>query len=608
MRGWEVWMARRQDPELGGRQPSYSDSVSQTKRRKISQEKITGVFWPEDAVKTYKKEVFEHQWTEMPSMEGDNTMEQGAVLDYNPSEKLPQECRILRDTFDSFTDHTKTLGESSDISNAHLKDVAKDAFKKMGAVTAKFRAAAANKGRAQLKGKDKAKSKGSKWGKIILKANPSTASMASSVDSFDFLGGAAAESSDDAPLRKKNQKARKAKDATLPGGKPPESPSQPKPKGRAKANISFGGSGSSGTKVLNFRDKAKKLRFEARIQTQLTLWRNLKTQFGSDTSTDLKAKEVAKVMKELEDILVKDDPWELFQNFQGTVEQEGLALRASVSLASQQLSLIHEVVECLADREDGDFASATMEECLIRCKAFASAAALPNSDHGLEERTIAVSPALVQELRNTKCKDASEMKDWWGLRLLLAGSQAEASICAPHTEFSTTNQLTEADKDLDAHERAEGWLTAYTRMFRAKDYPEDTLALLDVCLTDEDNVKASDCFSLDDMHGDLVAIRTLMRWKMSQLGSGTPTEYDVAQTARQKCLGSSKIMRQFSNLAQGVDVLKEFDDYALVRRKIWIFSEKIANTTRACKATRLLLNFNRCDKMFDTTPDKKTIK
>lgn len=69
--------------------------------------------------------------------------------------------------------------------------------------------------------------------------------------------------------------------------------------------------------------------------------------------------------KQLEDILNNDSEWELFQNFMGIWESEGLSLRASVSLAEQQLDLMGEVVTALENREDDGEQASALEDSLM---------------------------------------------------------------------------------------------------------------------------------------------------------------------------------------------------------------------------------------------------
>ena len=150
------------------------------------------------------------------------------------------------------------------------------------------------------------------------------------------------------------------------------------------------------------------MRFVARIQTQPTVWRNIKSQFLSETPADLKHKEAVGVQKALEEFLGKDDEWALFQNYQGVVEPEGLALRASVALASSQLLVVSDVVEALADRDAEGASACSLESSLIRCKMFQSSQSLSGvTNHSEEETNIELSPVMLQELVVMKCKKAS---------------------------------------------------------------------------------------------------------------------------------------------------------------------------------------------------------
>lgn len=54
-------------------------------------------------------------------------------------------------------------------------------------------------------------------------------------------------------------------------------------------------------------------------------------------------------------------------------------------------------------------------------------------------------------------------------------------------------------------------------------------------------------------------------------------------------------MRQLSNLALGIEILREFDEYSALRRKAQFYSDKIQNTLRAINGARMREATARCE-------------
>ena len=131
---------------------------------------------------------------------------------------------------------------------------------------------------------------------------------------------------------------------------------------------------------------------------------DVRKQFGSETAADLKPNGVTKLGQTLENLLGKDSEWELFQNHVGILDSEGIAVRASLSLAQMPLTCIEDVITELDKRETDEESAVALEEAIMRARVFHEFMTDPG-EHDVEQKRIPIDNHLWVELLSMTCKD-----------------------------------------------------------------------------------------------------------------------------------------------------------------------------------------------------------